>query len=184
MENKILFNISVFCGSYLPDWRPGRDYRKTSSACANSGGGVLLDLSHELDLVRWIFGEPNIKFVKTGKFSNLSINTEDLLKLYGKIGKTNLSIDLNYYSKINKRTIFIDGKDFSMFADLVNNKIEIKNKKNYLTKKFSNFKMENTYFDQHKSIFSKKNQNICTYSFALKTMKLIDKIKNWENYNN
>ena len=33
---------------------------------------------------------------------------EDLLKLYGTVGKTNLSIDLNYYSKIHKRTIFVE----------------------------------------------------------------------------
>ncbi len=48
---------SVECGSYLPDWRPGNNYKKSVSAKKDLGGGVLLELSHELDYIRWIFGE-------------------------------------------------------------------------------------------------------------------------------
>ena len=44
-------------GQYLPAWRPDADYRTTVSAQKALGGGVLLELSHELDLLRWVFGE-------------------------------------------------------------------------------------------------------------------------------
>lgn len=44
-------------GQFLPDWRPGRDHRRTCSASAELGGGVLFELSHEFDYIRWIAGE-------------------------------------------------------------------------------------------------------------------------------
>ena len=181
IKGKKILDIKITCNSYLPDWRPDEFYKQSSSASKSLGGGVILDLSHELDLVRWLFGEITIKFIQKGKFSNLLINTEDLLKLYGKIGKTNLSIDLNYFSRIKKRTIVIDGKNFSIFADLINNKLELKSKKSSFTKKFYNFKFDDTYIQQHKAILSKNMNIVCDYNFAKNTMKLIDKIKKWKN---
>jgi predicted dehydrogenase len=62
---------------YLPDWRPEKDYRKTVSARADLGGGVLLELSHELDYLRWIFGEWDWVSAWTGRTSSLEIDVED-----------------------------------------------------------------------------------------------------------
>ena len=64
-------------GQYLPDWRPGKDYRETVSARADMGGGVLLELSHELDYLRWIFGEWDWVSAWTGRTSSLEIDVED-----------------------------------------------------------------------------------------------------------
>ncbi|MDC0059790.1 Gfo/Idh/MocA family oxidoreductase [Pelagibacteraceae bacterium] len=180
IKNKKIFDIKIICNSYLPDWRTNISYKKSSSAKRNMGGGVVLDLSHELDFVRWLFGDINIKFVQRGKFSNLLINTDDLLKLYGTIGKINISIDLNYYSKIKRRTISIDGKNFSIFADLFKNELEIKTNKKSLIKKFGNLRVDDTYLQQHKAILSKNLKDVCNYSFALGTMKLIKSIQNWK----
>jgi len=181
IKKKEIIDIKVCSSSYLPNWRKNLSYEKSSSAHKKLGGGVILDLSHELDLIRWLFGEVSIKFIQKGKYSNLLIDTEDLLKLYGKIGKTNLSIDLNYFSRIKKRTIVIDGKNFSIFADLINNKLDLKSKRSSFIKNFYNFKVDDTYVQQHKAIFSKNMKIVCNYDFAKKTMKLIDKIKKWKN---
>lgn len=62
---------------YLPDWRPGRDFRETVSARAELGGGVLLELSHELDYIRWIFGEWEWVSAWTGQTSSLALDVED-----------------------------------------------------------------------------------------------------------
>lgn len=62
---------------YLPEWRPEKDYRETVSARADLGGGVLLELSHELDYLRWIFGEWEWVSAWTGRTSFLEIDVED-----------------------------------------------------------------------------------------------------------
>lgn len=53
---KLLFLRAEF-GQYLPDWRPWQDFRRSYTARRSLGGGILLDASHELDLVRWLAGE-------------------------------------------------------------------------------------------------------------------------------
>ena len=64
-------------GQYLPDWRPDRDYRETVSARSDRGGGVLLELSHEIDYLRWIFGDWDWVSAWTGNVSALDIDVED-----------------------------------------------------------------------------------------------------------
>lgn len=64
-------------GQFLPDWRPGRDYRETVSARSDRGGGVLLELSHEIDYLRWIFGPWDWVSAWMGNVSDLDIDVED-----------------------------------------------------------------------------------------------------------
>jgi len=82
-ENVIGKVLSVRCeiGQYLPTWRPDSDYRQGVSARRELGGGVLLELSHELDYLRWIFGE--VEWVKAtlSRQSMLEIDVEDTAHL-------------------------------------------------------------------------------------------------------
>ena len=59
IRNKIINEINVYCGSYLPDWRPETNYKNIYSSYKNKGGGVHLDLFHEVDFIYWIFGNPD-----------------------------------------------------------------------------------------------------------------------------
>lgn len=72
-----VFSVRCEIGQYLPGWRPGSDYRSSVSASKALGGGALLELSHELDYLRWIFGE--LAWVKAamGRQSDLAIDVED-----------------------------------------------------------------------------------------------------------
>lgn len=82
-ENVIGRVLSVRCeiGQYLPSWRPDFDYRQGVSARHELGGGALLELSHELDYMRWIFGE--VEWVKAtlSQQSSLEIDVEDTAHL-------------------------------------------------------------------------------------------------------
>ena len=82
-ENLIGKVLSVRCevGQYLPSWRPDTDYRQGVSARLELGGGALLELSHELDYLRWIFGEVDWVKATLSRQSNLEINVEDTAHL-------------------------------------------------------------------------------------------------------
>lgn len=64
-------------GQYLPDWRPDVDYRGAVSARRDLGGGVLLELSHEFDMLRWVFGEVAWLSCWIGQLGSLEIDVED-----------------------------------------------------------------------------------------------------------
>ena len=71
--------LSVRCevGQYLPTWRPENDYRLGVSAKKDLGGGVLLELSHELDYLQWIFGDVDWVRATLTQQSSLEIDVED-----------------------------------------------------------------------------------------------------------
>lgn len=75
--------ISVRCeiGQYLPSWRPDADYRLGVSARRELGGGVLLELSHEIDYLRWIFGDVSWLRASISRQSSLEIDVEDTAHL-------------------------------------------------------------------------------------------------------
>ena len=78
-ENIIGNVLSVHCevGQYLPSWRPETNYQQGVSAKRELGGGALLELSHEIDYLRWIFGEVEWVKASLSRQSNLEIDVED-----------------------------------------------------------------------------------------------------------
>ena len=72
-----LIGIRAEAGQYLPDWRPGKDYRQAVSAQKELGGGAVLELSHELDYARWFFGEVKSVSAQVDQLSDLEIDVED-----------------------------------------------------------------------------------------------------------
>jgi predicted dehydrogenase len=107
-----IFSIHAEVGQYLPEWRKSVDYKKTVSASKELGGGVLLELSHEIDYLNWIFGP--IKWVKShvAKLSNLEIDVEDsafaILGLEDALGRESaalLSMDFFRHDPVRKCTV-------------------------------------------------------------------------------
>ena len=76
-----MLSVRAEVGQFLPSWRPGSDYRETVSAKAALGGGVLLELSHEIDYLRWLFGEIEWVSAIQRKQSGLEIDVEDTAHL-------------------------------------------------------------------------------------------------------
>lgn len=76
-----ILHARIECGSYLPEWRPGLDYKKTVSARSELGGGALLELSHELDYLHWFFGKPKDVQAMLRNSGLLGIDVEDQVDL-------------------------------------------------------------------------------------------------------
>jgi len=76
-----ILSVRAEIGQYLPSWRPDSDYRVTVSAKAELGGGVLLELSHEIDYLRWLFGDVEWVSAILKQQSDLEIDVEDTAHL-------------------------------------------------------------------------------------------------------
>ena len=115
-----LVRARLECGQYLPDWRPGTDYRSGYSADARRGGGVIFDLIHEIDLAVLLFGDCKLEHVMGAKRSSLDLACEDvaLLHLSGEDGLP-ISISLDYVSRMPVRNIEIVGEAASARLDFI-----------------------------------------------------------------
>ena len=105
--------------SYLPDWRPGQDYRKTYSAHKEMGGGVSIDLIHEWDYLTWLFGMPTECHSMINRVSNLEIDSDDLAIYIGKNDKTTFELHLDYFGRQTQRTLDLFTADDSIHCDLI-----------------------------------------------------------------
>lgn len=117
--------ISIRCisSSYLPDWRPGQDYRETYSAKKALGGGVSIDLIHEWDYITAIFGQPKKVLYMAGKKSQLEIDTEDYAIYMAEYIDKIAEIHLDYFGRKTIREIQLFMKGDTVVGDLVNNRI-------------------------------------------------------------
>jgi predicted dehydrogenase len=82
-EGKIgrILSVHASVGRYLPDWRPGSDYRKNVSARRELGGGAVFELSHEIDYLRWMVGEVKEVNAFISKVSDFDIDVEDIAEI-------------------------------------------------------------------------------------------------------
>jgi predicted dehydrogenase len=105
-------SASIECGSYLPDWRPGQDYRTTPSAQAKLGGGVLLELSHELDYANWFFGPFKNVSAKLENSGEFDIDVEDIAELtLSSRAAISVSLKLDFCRRDPIRRCILTGSD-------------------------------------------------------------------------
>ena len=65
-------------GYFLPKWHPWEDYRDFYMSWKTGGGGVLLDTSHEINYMQYIFGEISDVSGFYGTVSDLEITSDDM----------------------------------------------------------------------------------------------------------
>lgn len=89
--------VRAEAGQFLPEWRPTSHYRQGISGRQELGGGAVLELSHELDYVRWLVGEVKAVSARIGHLSDLEIDVEDVAEIIlqftnGAIGSVHLNM--------------------------------------------------------------------------------------------
>jgi len=178
LGNEDIYSANIVCGQYLPTWRPQQDYRKSYSADLKLGGGVLRDLSHELDYMMWLFGTvKNFQYIST-KCSDLEIQSDDIFTAIG-IASSNaiVTVTMDYISKHPIRRLLIHTKSKTIEADVINNVIKVYDKFGKVEEVvLSAIDRNATYDSMHRAILSSADDNVCSFAEGLEVMAMIQAV--------
>ena len=165
-----LISVSVYVGSYLPDWRTESDYRHSYSARKQEGGGVLRDLSHELDYVLWLFGPWRWMTAAGGHLSSLEIDSDDIFSLLLATDRCPLvSIHMNYLDRMPCRKILVNTNNDTICVDLIKNIFHINGIQETVC-----VGRDDTYVIQHQAMLNGNLDGLCTIGEAIETLNTID----------
>lgn len=145
--NRIICARAI-CSSYLPEWRPGQDYRMLYAAQAESGG-VKLDLIHEFDYLFSLFGIPSRGFLSEKKCSPLEISSSDLVSFIGEYADKTIELHLDYFGRFPRRFIELYTPEDVVIADFIKSEVH------YLKagKTFSLFEERDAYCQREEEYF-------------------------------
>lgn len=165
-----LYSASFVAGQYLPQWRPGTDYRRSYSASVEQGGGVLRDLSHEIDLALWLCGPARRVAALGGHFSDLQISSDDVFSSLSVNQRCPLvSIGINYLDRVPRRSISLNGPGLSAMLDLVNGSLTINGEVTRVAPE-----RDATYVSQLEAFVGDDISTLCTLAEGVDVVRYID----------
>jgi predicted dehydrogenase len=166
--------IEIVAGQDLNEWRPYNDYTQSYSAHREEGGGVDLDLSHEIDYILWLFGNDfKDKIIYRNKISNLKIDSPDIFKLILDYTAFIVDITLDYIRKPRERYIKIiceNGKN--LYYNFITSTLKLGGETMVMTDN-----IEQSYKEMLKAFvgIDKKNRNkLCSLEEGLNILKILE----------
>lgn len=168
-------------GTYLPHHHPYENYKKSYASRKDLGGGVVLGLSHEIDMVRDLFGIPNKILAREIKDNSLNLEVEDNVEITFSYCKKNFDFDLNMslsYSQINEERFFkIEFSKAFLINDLISNSVVIKNKDDGASKtlKFGHIKRDDLFILELEDFLknlSYQKKDIRSFDGGINTLKI------------
>lgn len=113
------------CSSYLPEWRPGTDYRKGYAADL-AGGGVLFDLVHEFDLANHLLGPAETTSAVAIRTGELDMPTEDCSQVGLRHSSGAISsLHLDYCTLPRRRAFEIAGSSGQLHVNVREQKLQV-----------------------------------------------------------
>ncbi|MBI4432079.1 MAG: Gfo/Idh/MocA family oxidoreductase [Candidatus Omnitrophica bacterium] len=168
LKKETIISTQVYAGSFLPSWRQA-DYRRGYSADKKAGGGVLRDLSHELDYLNWLLGGWTSVAAIGGHFSKLKITSDDVFCLLMTTRRCRaVSLQINYIDRNPRREVFINTDRHSYKVDLIGGTLRVDGE-------IESFEIDRdaTYRWQHESALKGKFHDVARLSEGMEVMSLI-----------
>lgn len=166
-------SASFYVGQHIADWRPGRKYQSTYSARINQGGGVLRDLSHELDLARYLFGELVLTDAVEGRRAQLDVDIPHEVTVVGNSASCpHLTIKLNCIDRPAQRWIEVQTSNEALRADLLTGELARSTKT-----ELHHCERDETYKQMHLEILSASGSEFATIHDGLQVMRMISEIE-------
>ena len=173
VNNNDVYSARIIFSSYMPSWQPGRDYRKSFRCFEARGGGVDIDLLHELDYALELFGKPEKVYRVTGKYSNLEMDACDLAVYILEYKDKVIEIHLDYFGRVRNRQTELYTQDDVIVVDFNKHSLERR-----ATSQREEYGEENQFYQDEMAYFIElvlsegKMININTPSKAYQTLKV------------
>jgi len=172
VESERIFSARSICSSYLPDWRPGTDYRKCYSARADQGGGVRIDLIHEWDYLCYLFGTPNRIQQFFGTYSDLEITSEDLAIYIAEYSNKLVSLHLDYFGRAKRREIELYTANDVIIGDLYSQNIHYVKEDRIISLPQSREEMQQAELNTFLDMIQGRIENHNTIANAVNTLRI------------
>jgi predicted dehydrogenase len=168
-------SATIHVGQHLSQWRPDRDFRETYSASRALGGGVLRDLSHELDYALWLFGPWRRAAAFGGRSGALEIDSDDSWSILLECERCpQVMISMNYLDRIPRRSIGVTARAASTSVDLISGSFVASDERQEDPLRLGR---DETYRRQHLAMLSTMPDPACTFLEGCGVVHLIESIE-------
>jgi predicted dehydrogenase len=173
LVGQTLLSASAYAGQYLPQWRPQQDHRQSYSASPEAGGGVLRDLSHELDYLTWLLGPWQRVTGAVRHTGTLEIRSEDAVSMIARAERCPaLHLELNYLDRVGQRTLTIHTSTHTYALDLVRGELRVDHDRQTF-----DLDRDATYRSQHRAVLAGDITSLCTFEEGLTLVRLIQQLE-------
>ncbi len=175
---KVMYARGEF-SEYLPDFHPFEDYRSFYMAKKDLGGGSILDQSHIMDLIGYLFGNFKEVYAVNTNLSSLEISTDDIAEMIVNMeGGCLASIHTDIFGRGHKKCLEVKAEKGNIFLDFLDNSVSVYNCESKSTEIFNKFPKDFNlnYIDEINNFINScnnKDKVMTSLEEGIKTMNLI-----------
>jgi UDP-hydrolysing UDP-N-acetyl-D-glucosamine 2-epimerase len=172
LSGKALLSVHAYVGQYLPTWRPDTDYRQCYSASRAQGGGVLRDLSHELDYLQYLAGPWRRVCASGGHRSGLEIDSDDQFLMLLELQRCrDVVCHMDYLSRKPRRFCSIQYEGGSLWLDFIENRLTHNDETRLLGQSRNEM-----FSEMHRAVLGAPESAgaVCSWQEALDTLSLVE----------
>ena len=170
LDGQRVITAQAYVGQHLAKWRPDRPYSESYSSRRAAGGGALRDLSHEIDLLLWLFGDWRGLAALGGQHGVLEIDSDDAFALLIETaGCPVMTLQVNYLDRIGRREIIVNAERTSFHLDLLSGTLRYddKDERHPATRQEMDQAM-------HRAVLEGDDSKLCTADEGLAVMRVIE----------